>query len=170
MYILGIDPGIQNLGWAIIEIIDKNLDINNQLPSNNSSKIIKPIKSGTIKNSSKLSFIEKLEIISNQLQDIIDLYKLKIVGIETTFMHIGIKANMNFTKLYGALLEIFIKNEIKILEFSPTQIKKTITQNGKASKMQISNMVKFLLPDAEFSNEHESDAFSIAYTAFINII
>ena len=151
MIILGIDPALNNCGWAIIEYEQKN----------NSMTYI---DSGVIKNITKIDYIEKINIIIIFINNLTKQYKLDILSIEDTFVNINPSSSLKLGIVRGAIIAIGLINNLKIYEFKPNQIKSTLTGNGKADKQQINYMIKTILPKAKPESFDESDAIAIAIT------
>lgn len=156
MIILGIDPGYERLGIALLkkEIGDKK-------------EIL--IYSECFKTSPKLNFEDRLFLIGEKIKEIIKKYKVDVLALETLFLNTNQKTVMNVAEVRGVIIYEGKKNNLKIFQASPIQIKKTITNYGRANKEQVIKMVKLLI-DIKNKNKKESDdeldAMAIALTAF----
>ncbi|MEI7809999.1 MAG: crossover junction endodeoxyribonuclease RuvC [bacterium] len=154
MRILGIDPGFERLGVAILE---KNIG----------DKKEKVIFSECFKTSAKLEFSERLVLIGEEVRNIIKKYKPEILAIETLFLTTNQKTVMHVAEARGVVIYECKKNEMKIFEASPPQIKIATTGYGKADKKQIIKMVKLLVEiDNKKDSDDELDAIAIALTGF----
>jgi crossover junction endodeoxyribonuclease RuvC len=137
MRILGIDPGYERLGVAVLE-------------KNKGDKKEKVIFSECFKTSSKLDFSERLLLIGDEVNKIIKKYKPEILSIETLFLTTNQKTVMHVAEARGVILYEAIKNDLKIFEASPLQIKMATTGYGKADKNQVIKMTEkysFCFPD-----------------------
>ena len=154
MRILGIDPGFERLGIAVLE---KNIG----------DKKEKVIFSECFKTSAKLEFSERLKLIGEEVNKVIKKYKPEVLSIETLFLTTNQKTVMHVAEARGVVLYEAIKANLKIFEASPPQIKITTTGYGKADKKQIIKMVHVLVDiDKNKKSDDELDAIAIALTAF----
>lgn len=158
MKILGIDPGYERLGIAILE---KN--------KGDQKEIL--IHSECFKTSSKLDFNERLLILGKKVEEIIKEYKPEMLSIETLFLNTNQKTVMQVAEVRGIIIYLARKYNLKIFEASPPQIKSSITGYGKSDKEQIRKMVGLLInlpKEKSESLDDELDAIAIALTAFAN--
>jgi crossover junction endodeoxyribonuclease RuvC len=152
--ILGIDPGFERLGVAILE---KNKD----------DKKEKIIFSECFKTSAKLEFHERLSLIGTEVKNVIKKYKPEVLAIETLFLTTNHKTVMHVAEARGVVIYEAASSGLKIFEASPPQIKIATTGYGKASKEQVMKMVKILVKmDNSKTSDDELDAIAIALTAF----
>ncbi len=129
MKILGIDPGTKNLGYSILEL--KN------------GKILL-IEAGLLKfKSSKLK--EQIKELTKGIELIIKKYDINEVAIEDIFFAYNPKTVLKLAQFRGALCMKIILTIGDYSEYTPLQVKKALTGNGKASKEQVAFMVKRLL-------------------------
>jgi crossover junction endodeoxyribonuclease RuvC len=157
MKILGIDPGYERLGVAILE-------------KNKTDKKERVLFSECFKTSSKLDFPERLNLIGTEVKKIIKKYKPEVLAIETLFLNTNQKTVMRVAEVRGVIIYEAIQAGLKIFEASPPQIKIATTGYGKANKEQIMKMVKILVEiDKNKTSDDELDAIAIAITAFAHI-
>ena len=153
MRVLGIDPALNNTGWAIIDRFGDDYKV---------------IGVDHISNSSN-NYYGKLENNFKRIDELIKEYKPDIFAIEETFVNMNAVSSLKLGVVRGVFFACAINNGIKIIEFKPNEIKKVITGNGKADKRQVDYMVKMLIPKAEPKTSDESDAIAIALTClFLN--
>ena len=154
MRILGIDPGFERLGVAVLE-------------KNKGDKKEKVIFSECFHTSAKLEFSKRLLLIGKEVKNIIKKYKPEILSIETLFLTTNHKTVMHVAEARGVVIYEAIQAKLKIFEASPPQIKIATTGYGKADKNQIIKMVKILVDiDNSKKSDDELDAIAIALTAF----
>lgn len=157
MRILGIDPGYERLGIAILE-------------KNKNSDKEKVIFSECFKTFAKLEFSERLNLIGEEVKKIIKEYKPEILSIETLFLNTNHKTVMHVAEARGVVVYEAAQAGLKIFEASPPQIKIATTGYGKSDKTQIIKMVKILVKiDASKKSDDELDAIAIALTAFAHL-
>ena len=150
MRILGIDPALNNTGWACIEKQKDNS--------------IKLVGIGHISNPISNDYYSKLNHIRENILEIIEKTNPDILSIEETFVNNNAISSLKLGVVRGVIMSVALQNNIKILEFKPNEIKKVITGNGKADKIQVDYMVKILIPKANPKTLDESDALAIAIT------
>jgi len=154
MKILGIDPGFERLGIAILE-------------KDKSTKKETVVFSVCFKTSPKLSFSERLKLIGETVNKIIKEYKPDTLAIETLFLTTNQKTVMRVAEARGVVMYEASKAGLEVFEVSPPQIKLATTGYGKATKDQVMKMVKMLVTvDKNKKSDDELDAIAIALTAF----
>ena len=163
MRILGIDPGYERLGIAILDPIARE-----RLGGKNYNH--KVIFSECFKTSAELEFSERLFLIGEEVKRVIKKYKPEVLAIETLFLNTNQKTVMRVSESRGVIIYEAASAELKIFEASPPQIKIATTGYGRANKEQIIKMVKILV-DVEKSktSDDELDAIAIALTAFAHL-
>ena len=155
--ILGIDPGYERLGIAVLEK-DKQGDRERVLFSE------------CFKTSAKFEFSERLNLIGEEVKKIIKKYKPEILSIETLFLNTNQKTVMRVAEARGVVIYEAAQAGLKIFEASPPQIKIATTGYGKSDKTQIIKMIKMLVKiDNSKTSDDELDAIAIAITAFAHI-
>ncbi|MFA5095518.1 MAG: crossover junction endodeoxyribonuclease RuvC [Candidatus Paceibacterota bacterium] len=157
MRILGIDPGYERLGVAILE-------------KNKGNKKEKVLFSECFKTSANLEFSKRLFLIGKEIKNIIKKFKPEVLAIETLFLTTNQKTVMRVAEVRGAVIYEASSNGLKIFEASPPQIKIATTGYGKANKEQVMKMVKILVEiDNKKKSDDELDAIAIALTAFAHM-
>jgi crossover junction endodeoxyribonuclease RuvC len=157
MIILGIDPGFERLGIAVLE-------------KNKGDKKEKVLFSECFKTSAKLEFSERLNLIGERIKEIIKKYKPEVLSIETLFLTTNHKTVMQVAEARGVVIYEASRTRLQIFEASPPQIKITTTGYGRSDKAQIIKMVKILVDiDNSKKSDDELDAIAIAITAFAHL-
>ena len=149
MRIIGIDPGLRNTGWGIIEFR------NNRLIHVDDGKISPPSIS---------SVGERLLFIKNKLSLIVKNYDPNISAIELIFVGPGTGSSLKLGMARGVSILVLAQARLQIKEIPPKLVKKTVTGYGSASKDQIKSMIEKLLNIIP-KNEDSSDALAIAISA-----
>ena len=129
MYILGIDPGSRNLGYCIL----KSNGVKNSL-----------IEAGLIKIKSKTLQEQIVEMIEG-FDIILKAHKIDQVAIEDIFYAFNPKTVIKLAQFRGALSLKILQEIGYFYEYTPLQVKKALTGNGKATKEQVAFMVKRIL-------------------------
>jgi len=149
MIILGIDPGSINCGYAILEV-------NNKRP--------KLIEAGIIKMKSRVLQEQILEFIEG-FDLIISRHKIDQVAIEDMFYAFNPKSVIKLAQFRGAISLKVLLEFGNFSEYTPLQVKKAVTGNGKAQKEQVAFMVKRILNiKQEIKPLDITDAIAVALT------
>ena len=143
--ILGIDPGYDIVGWSVL--------------SNN----FKVDDYGIIKTSPSDEFDDRLLQIYTSLNKILDEFKPDCAAIEKIFFHKNSKTAIPVAKAVGVIILTLKLRGIPYSEYSPIEVKYSITGYGRASKDQINYMMKRILnlKTIEYPDD-AADALSIA--------
>jgi len=150
MKILGIDPGTATTGWGIVSI---------------ESGKMKAQSCGCILTPARQNQAVRLVHIFSELDDIIKKTKPDVFAIEKLFFINNIKTAMTVGEARGVCLLAAEQNRVPIFEYTPLQVKQSLTGYGKAEKKQIQMMVKNLLHLKEIPKPDDmADALAIAIT------
>ena len=151
MRILGIDPGVATTGWAVIDF-DKD-----DKPT--------PVDYGAILTAKDLELSDRLEEIFNDLNELITKFKPEYAGVETLLFCNNAKTAISVGEARGVVLLVLKQNNIPLTEFTPLQVKNSITGYGKANKKQVQESVKMLCNlDKIPQPDDAADAIAIAIT------
>mgnify|MGYP001586671037 CR=1 FL=1 len=165
MRILGIDPGFERLGIAVLEKTKGE-----KKPFDKAQGKEQVIFSECFKTSSKLDFSERLRLIGEEVKKMIREYKPEVLAIETLFLNTNQKTVMRVAETRGVIVYEGAQARLRIFEASPPQIKMATTGYGRANKTQINKMVKILVEiDNSKKSDDELDAIAIALTAFAHL-
>ena len=148
MKILGIDPGIAIMGYGVVEF-DGNK--------------VKVIENGVVTTSSKTKTPERLNILYDNLNEIINQHKPDEFAIEELFFNQNVKTAITVGHARGVQVYCAQANNLPIYEYTPLQIKQAITGYGRSSKMQMQKTVTTLLNLKEIPKPDDAaDALSVA--------
>lgn len=128
--ILGLDPGTNILGYAIIDRYDQELRL---------------IQMGVLNLSKLDNHQDKLKEIFLQLQEIIETYLPGIMAIEAPFYGKNVQSMLKLGRAQGVAMAAGMTMGLAIQEFSPKKIKQSVTGNGNASKEQVAAMLSHIL-------------------------
>ena len=149
MKILGIDPGTRNCGYAIVE---KN------------GSTIKLIEAGLIKIKTKI-LQEQIVEMTEGFDLIFSKHEIDEVSIEDMFYAFNPKTVIKLAQFRGAISLKILQKYGNFAEYTPLQVKKAVTGNGKSTKEQVAFMVKRLLGiKKEIKPLDITDAIAIALT------
>ena len=147
MLILGVDPGSNFTGYAVIK---------------NDKKKFTRITSGVIKLPSTKTLSQKLEIIYDRLSYLIKKHTPDEFVIETAFYGKNVQSTLKIGYVRGVSILAAAHNKVPVNEYSPREVKKAVVGNGAAAKEQVNYMVKNILSLDEKMKYDESDALAIA--------
>ena len=152
MRILGIDPGFERLGVAILE-------------KNKGDKKERVLFSECFKTSAKLEFPERLFLIGKEIKKIIKKFQPEILAIETLFFTSNQKTVMGVSEARGVIMYQALLNQIPVFEYTPLQIKIAVTGYGRGDKKQVTEMVTRLIKiEKEIKHDDEYDAIAVGLT------
>ena len=149
MRILGIDPGSRKTGYGLIE------------HSNNKSR---HLDSGFIRLNEKGTLIDRLLILSMELEKIIDRLNPNCGAIEKIFYSKNAQSALSLAHARGVILLKFSEKQLPIHEYQALKVKQTVVGAGRADKGQIKHMVKILLKINDSLQEDQADALAVALT------
>lgn len=148
MIILGIDPGLAIVGWAVIETVRGNS---------------RPIAYGCIRTPANTLIESRLSIIQNDITAIINKYKPDEMAIEELFFNTNITTGIAVAEARGIILCTAYNLGVKISEYTPLQVKQAVVGYGKAEKHQVIAMVTSILKLPEPPKPDDvADAVAIA--------
>ena len=148
MRVVGIDPGSNITGYGIVE---KN------------GSDLKTLKWGAIRTKRNQSFPEKLKKIYDDLCEIIKAYEPTEAVIENIFFAENARSALKLGQVRGATILAAINSGLKTAEYTPLEVKQSITGYGRADKQQVQSMVTKLLCLKEIPKPLDaSDALAVA--------
>ena len=145
--IIGIDPGLRNTGWGVIEQQGSKLTY---------------MADGTVHSDGDAPLAERLLQIHSALMDIIRSHQPDEAAIEETFVNTDARATLKLGQARGVVMLAPAMLNIPVSEYAPNMIKKTVVGAGHAEKDQVKHMVKLLLPKAQMRTADSTDALAIA--------
>ncbi|MDD7761820.1 MAG: crossover junction endodeoxyribonuclease RuvC [Firmicutes bacterium] len=148
MRILGLDPGLAILGFGIIDV------------KGNRYKLV---DYGIINTEPGVDFPKRLKILYDDLQFLIDRYSPDMVSMEELFFYKNITTAIKVAQARGVQVLCCENNNLPLYEFTPLQVKQSLTGYGRAEKTQVQAMVKSLLNMSEMPKPDDAaDALALA--------
>ena len=152
--ILGIDPGTTIMGFGLIKVINKKME----LIEMDELKLIK-IKDHYV----------RLKLIFEKTIELIDKHKPDEISIEAPFFGKNVQSMLKLGRAQGVAMAAGLSRQIPVTEYSPKKIKMAITGNGNASKEQVAKMLQNLLSIKELpKNLDSTDGLAAAVCHFYN--
>ena len=145
--IIGLDPGLRNTGWGVIESEGSRLSY---------------IADGAVHSDVDAPLAERLLQIHQQLISVLKEFAPDEAAIEETFVNKDARATLKLGQARGAVMLAPAICHIPVSEYAPNVIKKSVVGAGHAEKNQVKHMVKLLLPRAVMKSADSVDALAIA--------
>ncbi len=146
--ILGIDPGTTVMGYGLIHIKGKKIEL---------------INFGIIQLSKLASHPDKLKRIFDRVDGIIAEFKPDEMAIEAPFFGKNVQSMLKLGRAQGVAIATALKSNIPFEEYTPRRIKQAVTGNGNASKEQVAAMLQSILNFEEMPKYLDAtDALGVA--------
>ncbi|SFA88403.1 Holliday junction endonuclease RuvC [Poseidonocella pacifica] len=146
MRVLGIDPGLRNMGWGVIEVSGSRLS---------------HVANGVC-HSVGDDLAGRLLSLHEQLTEVFRAYMPTMAAVEQTFVNKDGAGTLKLGQARGIALLVPAQAGVPVAEYAPNQIKKTVVGVGHADKRQVQHMVAMQLPGCHFDSADAADALAIA--------
>ena len=147
MLVLGVDPGSHVTGYGLVEKKNDRLIC---------------IHSGQITSSAKIPFYDRIHKIFKAMAEIMEDYRPGEMSIEDVFYAKNIQSSLKLGHARGAVLIAAVQCGVRIFEYTPLEIKKSVVGYGRASKEQVNSMVRIILNLKTTPKLDTSDALAAA--------
>ncbi len=148
--ILGIDPGLADVGWGII----RTDGIRHAY-----------VACGTVQTAPDQPGPERLGRISQGLCGIMEAYQPTEAGVETLYFAKNVSSALPVAQARGVILLELYRHGLTVGEYTPLQIKQALVGNGRAEKAQVQEMVRMLLKLEDVPRpDHAADALAAGIT------
>ena len=152
--ILGIDPGTTIMGFGLIKVVNKNIELMQM-----DELILKKYSDHYI----------KLKLIFERTIHLIETYHPDEIAIEAPFFGKNVQSMLKLGRAQGVAMAAGLAREVPITEYSPKKIKMAITGNGNASKEQVAKMLQSMLSIKNMpKNLDATDGLAAAVCHFYN--
>jgi crossover junction endodeoxyribonuclease RuvC len=145
--IIGLDPGLRRTGWGVVDSDGVRLIY---------------VASGVIAAPSDDDLAYRLRTIFEGVSGVIASFKPREAAVEETFVNENPRSTLKLGQARGAVMLAPAMAGLRVAEYTPNLIKKSVTGTGHAEKRQIQAMIGFLLPKAAVESADEADALAIA--------
>lgn len=146
MKIIGIDPGLRNMGWGVIEADGPRL---------------RHVANGII-HSDGGDLGPRLLVLFRGLSQVIATHAPDAAAVEQTFVNKDAVGTLKLGQARGIALLAPAEAGLEIGEYAPNAVKKAVVGVGHAGKEQVEHMVRFMLPGVELAGPDAADALAIA--------
>ena len=147
MLVLGVDPGSKTTGYGLVEKTKDTLTC---------------IHSGRVSPSGKLPFYERIHHIFKAMTEVISRYRPEELAIEDVFYAKNIQSSLKLGHARGAVLIAAVQCGVRIFEYTPLEIKKSVVGYGRTTKEQVRSMVRMILNLKTVPDLDTSDALATA--------
>jgi crossover junction endodeoxyribonuclease RuvC len=145
--IIGIDPGLRRTGWGVLDTDGVRLTY---------------VASGVVTSTAEDELAPRLLELKRGLEGVIAAFNPREAAVEETFVNDNARATLKLGQARGVALLVPAEAGLRIAEYAPNEIKKTVTGVGHGEKRQVAMMVGLLLPKAKPQSPDEADALAIA--------
>lgn len=145
--ILGIDPGLRNTGWGLVDAQGSRLSF---------------VACGTVHSDGKLTLADRLRQLHDGLAGIVHAHRPDEAAVEETFVNRDPQSALKLGQARGIALLVPALAGLPVAEYSANLVKKTVTGAGHAEKTQIAMMVRVLLPRSDAASADSADALAVA--------
>ena len=146
MRVLGIDPGLVNMGWGVIEVDGSR---------------VRHVANGIVRSRST-ELAARLADLHRGLTEVFAAHLPDQAAVEQTFVNKDAVGTLKLGQARGIALLAPAEAGLEIGEYSPNTVKKTVVGVGHAAKEQIQHMVRFMLPGVSFAGPDAADALAVA--------
>lgn len=148
MRIIGIDPGYAIVGYGVVDYDGYNF---------------KTVAYGAVTTEAGLPFSQRLADIYNDMMTLLKRYKPDGMSIERLYFNTNTTTAIDVAQARGVILLSAKNSSVNIFEYTPLQVKQSITGYGKAEKHQVMEMVKsFLSLKSVPKPDDTADALALA--------
>ncbi|MCU0901200.1 MAG: crossover junction endodeoxyribonuclease RuvC [Cypionkella sp.] len=148
MRVLGIDPGLRNLGWGVIDVAGAR---------------ITHVANGIChSDGAEGALAERLRSLHSQLTEVLRLWQPQEAAVEHTFVNKDAVATLKLGQARGIALLVPAQFGLTVGEYAPNAVKKCVVGVGHAAKTQVDHMVRLHLPGAQIAGADAADALAIA--------
>ena len=152
MKVIGIDPGVAITGFGVVELDGSKQSL---------------IECGVIRTSKDLELPERLEILVQDLEQILERHgDAELVGVEELFFAKNAKTAFMVGQARGVILYSIAKRGLPIQEVKPVEVKSAVVGSGNADKKEVQKMIQLNFGLAEPPQPDDAaDAVAVALTA-----
>ena len=146
--IMGIDPGTNLMGYAFIRTGEKKPRL---------------LQMGVLDMRKEEDHLAKLKVIYHEITRLITLFQPNVVAVEAPFFHKDVQAMLKLGRAQGMAIAAAFSQQVPVVEYLPKVVKKAVTGNGNAAKVQVAGMLKHLIIGEYDDKQNDAtDALAVA--------
>ncbi|MGH1367187.1 MAG: crossover junction endodeoxyribonuclease RuvC [Maritimibacter sp.] len=146
MRVIGIDPGLRNLGWGVIDVVGPR---------------ISHVGNGVVHGTGE-ALAQRLLALFDGLSEVFERFNPDQAAVERTFVNKDGAGTLKLGQARGVAMVVPARAGLHVGEYAPNTVKKTVVGVGHADKGQIAHMVKLQLPGVQIAGADAADALAIA--------
>lgn len=146
MRVIGIDPGLRNLGWGVVDVAGSK---------------ISHVANGVC-HSGAGTLAERLCRLHGALTEVLRAHSPTTAAVEQTFVNKDGAGTLKLGQARGICLLVPAQFGLDVAEYAPNSVKKVVVGVGHADKAQVAHMVKMQLPGVDLAGPDATDALAIA--------
>ena len=146
MRVMGIDPGLRNLGWGVIDVDGSRL---------------RHVANGVLQ-SEGADLASRLLSLHIQLENVLRAQSPDCAAVEQTFVNKDAVATLKLGHARAIALLVPAQAGLVVGEYAPNAVKKAVVGVGKAAKVQVDHMVRMQLPGVTIAGPDSADALAVA--------
>lgn len=147
MRLIGLDPGLRHTGWGVIEATGNRL---------------RHIADGVVVTDGDDETAARLAQLYEGLSEVMRRYAPREAAVEETFVNVNPTSTLKLGQARGIALLVPAHLGLKVAEYPPNLVKKSVVGTGHAAKAQVQMMVRTLLPGATLATADAADALAVA--------
>lgn len=146
MLLLGLDPGLRNTGWGVIDAQGNRL---------------RHVANGVVR-SGQGTLAERLLRLHEGIEAVLADWRPESAAVEETFVNRDGQSTLKLGQARGIAMVVPARAGLEVSEYSANTVKKSLVGYGHADKDQIAHMVGVLLPGVEIASPDSADALAVA--------
>jgi crossover junction endodeoxyribonuclease RuvC len=148
MLVLGIDPGIAITGYGLVTDTRQGVVV---------------AAYGVLETPAGRPLCERLLFLDGQLRVLIETHRPDVAAVEELFFSRNVRTAMAVSHARGVVLLAVARAGLRVFEYTPLQVKEAVSGYGRASKLQVQEMVRVLLElDSVPKPDDAADALAVA--------
>lgn len=126
--VLGIDPGLTRCGYAVLESTGANTVV--------------PVSLGVLRTTPSESTASRLAQLHIDIEELITEFEPGAVALEQVFFQVNVRTAMSVGQVSGIAMALAVRHGCSVVEYTPNQVKESVTGWGGADKEQVQKMVQ----------------------------
>ena len=147
MRIIGLDPGLRNMGWGIVDVAGAR---------------ISHVANGICRSSGDDNLALRLHQLHSELTRTIEEFQPDCASVEQTFVNKSGAATLKLGQARAICLLVPAQFGLPVAEYAPNEVKKVVVGVGHAEKAQVDHMVRLQLGQVKIAGPDAADALAIA--------
>lgn len=147
MRVIGLDPGLRNTGWGIVDAEGSRLS---------------HVANGTVHSDASLDLASRLVQLKQGIEQVIETWKPEQAAVEETLSNRNPSSTLKLGMARGVALIVPALAGLPVEQYLPMIVKKSVVGTGHAKKEQVAMMIERLLPGCDLSSADAADALAVA--------